>query len=87
MDIQQLRELEKAATPGPWNTDTCRYHADDRKLIAALRNAAPHLFAVVEAAEKIQKYLDTPLSLQPAGARLAAHEALDTALADFRNAK
>ncbi len=63
--VSELRELEKAATPGPWKqirvSGTWGVHTplrtrdssgeDNARFIAALRNAAPYLLDVVEAAQ------------------------------------
>lgn len=67
--VQELRELEEAATPGPWEpvgTSTgCiiagpgRYYvagdvdAEDGNLIIAARNALPDLLDIAEAAQTL----------------------------------
>jgi len=69
MRIEDLRALLEAATPGPWKNTRhgCgvighgkayvvghdRGEPEDAALIAALRNAAPALLAVVDAAREI----------------------------------
>ncbi len=87
--VSELRELEKAATRGPWSSQhdftgeiayVKRMYQDDQDrrvhtviarcegyganrtedaaLIAALRNAAPYLLAVVEAAQELCDWWD-----------------------------
>ena len=54
--LDELRALEKAATPGPWDQKsedehrvTPREGPEDEALIVAMRNALPHLLAIAEA--------------------------------------
>lgn len=48
LDIKKLRELEQAATPGPWTLNDAP--TPDHRLIAAMRNALPEL---LDAAEEV----------------------------------
>lgn len=88
--IERLRELEKAATPGPWDEDdigditglhgrcVCDFvpMAADRGLIAANRNALPALLDVAEAAANCRTRGDS-----------LDWKALDKALADLKAVK
>jgi len=83
--LTELRELEKAATRGPWlhrsekwaekvyvmqigddepltvcGLDGDVYGQADGKLIAAMRNALPHLLAVAEAARRVRMEREGP---------------------------
>lgn len=84
--LAELRELEKAATPGPWAPENCyslvtydrsrQTHGTsdaNRALIATVRNALPDLLAVVEAAREIDRegYVDAMANV-PSWQRLAS---------------
>lgn len=66
--LDRLKELEAKATKGPWQADrnfvdhhhakslcSCHTGPADAALIAAVRNALPHLIAVAEAAAMLKE--------------------------------
>jgi hypothetical protein len=63
MDIVELKELERKATPGPWGNEWYYEEGDrspfieataklDAKLLATLRNLSPELIALWEAGNR-----------------------------------
>lgn len=56
MTLDDLRNLEKKATPVPWGV------SDDLALLFALRNAAPALIACAEALQNIAAFNDVSAS-------------------------
>lgn len=51
--LELLKELEKKATPLPWNENTALKWSHDFKLTFEMRNALPKLLAMIEAGDAL----------------------------------